>query len=56
MALVKGSYGQEIPLYEYGIALLFATEIGIAGQLPYVKHILKEYRKGKAKTQKVVLF
>ena len=56
LALVEGPYGQEIPLHEYGTALLFATGIGIAGQLPYVRHILEEYRRGKAKTQKVVLF
>ena len=55
LALVKGSFGQEIPLQEYGTALLFATGIGIAGQLPYVKHILEEHYQGKAKTQKVVL-
>ena len=55
LALIEGSYGREIPLREYGTALLFATGIGIAGQLPYVKYILEEHRQGRAKTQKVVL-
>jgi len=32
-AIVEGPYGKEIHLDEYGTVLLFATDIGIAGQL-----------------------
>ncbi|KAH8589104.1 hypothetical protein B0O99DRAFT_468463, partial [Bisporella sp. PMI_857] len=38
-AIVEGPYGKEIHLDEYGTVLLFATGIGIAGQLPYVKQL-----------------
>ncbi|KAH8748345.1 hypothetical protein BGZ57DRAFT_739465, partial [Hyaloscypha finlandica] len=42
-AIVEGPYGKEIHLDEYGIVLLFATGIGIAGQLPYVKQLLENF-------------
>jgi NAD(P)H-flavin reductase len=36
LALIDGPYGREIQLRTYGIVLLFASGIGIAGLLLYV--------------------
>jgi predicted ferric reductase len=55
-ALVEGPYGKELNLKSYGTVLLFATDIGIAGQLPYVAQLLESYRKCEAKTRRISLF
>jgi predicted ferric reductase len=43
LALVDGPYGAEIPLKRYGTILLFASGIGIAAQLLYVKRVQDDY-------------
>jgi len=43
LALIDGPYGTEIPLQKYGTILLFASGIGIAGQLLYVRQVLQDY-------------
>jgi NAD(P)H-flavin reductase len=35
-AVVKGPYRNKLPLNSYSTVLLFATGIGIVGQLPYI--------------------
>ncbi|KAI1382492.1 uncharacterized protein F4822DRAFT_435527 [Hypoxylon trugodes] len=56
MALVEGPYGKELRLDLYGTVLLFATGIGIAGQLPYVEHLLTGYQNCEVKTRRIALF
>ncbi|OCL05849.1 hypothetical protein AOQ84DRAFT_379187 [Glonium stellatum] len=46
-AILEGPYGNEFDLESYGTVLLFATGIGIAGQLPYVTQLLEEYHNWK---------
>lgn len=55
-AIVEGPYGKEIHLDEYGTVLLFATGIGIAGQLPYVKQLLENFHNHDAKARRIALF
>jgi predicted ferric reductase len=55
-ALIEGPYGKTLSLGQYGTVLLFATDMGIAGQLPYIKELLELYRQCKAKTRRVALF
>ena len=55
-ALVEGPYGKELNLESYGTVLLFATDIGIAGQLPYVAQLLERYRNYEVKTRRIALF
>ena len=49
-------YGKEIHLDEYGTVLLFATGIGIAGQLPYVRQLLENFHNYDAKARRIALF
>src|SRR5438034_115156 len=55
-ATIEGPYGNELNLGSYGTVLLFATGIGIAGQLPYVKQLLEGYHNCKVKTRRIALF
>ncbi|KAI9784310.1 MAG: hypothetical protein M1839_002371 [Geoglossum umbratile] len=55
-AIIEGPYGNELNLELYGTVLLFATGIGIAGQLPYVKQLLEGYHNCEVKTRRIALF
>ncbi len=55
-AIVEGPYGREICLNSYGTVLLFASGIGIAGQLPYVRQLLDEYHSCETKSRRIALF
>jgi predicted ferric reductase len=55
-ALVEGPYGNPTKLDQYGTVLLFATGIGIAGQLPYMNEQLRLYREWRTKTRRHVLY
>jgi hypothetical protein len=55
-AVVDGPYGRELNLNSYGTVLLFATGIGIAGQLPYVKQLLDGYKNCEVRTRRIALF
>ena len=55
-AIVEGPYGKELNLDSYGTVLLFATGIGIAGQLAYVVQLLSGYHNCEVKTRRIALF
>ena len=55
-AFVEGPYGKELNLESYGTVLLFATDIGMAGQLPYVAQLLEGYHNCEVKTRRTALF
>lgn len=55
-ALIEGPYGKEMSLDSYDNALLFATGMGIAGQLSYVAQLLRGYHDCGVKTKRVTLF
>lgn len=55
-AIIEGPYGNHTNIDQYGTVLLFATGIGIAGQLSYMKEQLQLYRTWQTKTRRHVLF
>lgn len=55
-AFIEGPYGKPVALGQYGTVLLFATGVGITGQLPYVKELLELYHQCRAKTRRIALF
>ena len=52
---IDGPYGLWLNAADYGSVLMFATGIGIAAQVPYVKEILQMRRESKARTQNISL-
>jgi predicted ferric reductase len=55
-AFIEGPYGKELHLDTYGTVLLFATGIGIAGQLPYITQLLEGYDRSDVKARRIALF
>ncbi|EGY18672.1 FAD-binding domain-containing protein [Verticillium dahliae VdLs.17] len=55
-AFIDGPYGQEMNLDAYDNIVLFATGIGIAGQLSHVAQLLRSYFDCGVKTKRVTLF
>jgi len=55
-AVIEGPYGRELSLDSYGTVLLFATDIGITGQLSYVDQLLDGYHNCEVKTRRISLF
>ncbi|KAG7102681.1 Ferric/cupric reductase transmembrane component 1 like protein [Verticillium longisporum] len=55
-AFIDGPYGQEMNLDVYDNVVLFATGIGIAGQLSHVAQLLRSYYDCGVKTKRVTLF
>jgi hypothetical protein len=55
-AIVEGPYGEELNLDLYGTVLLFATGVGIAGQIPYVRQLLDDNNRWNSKTRRITLF
>lgn len=56
LAVIEGPFGTSESLGKYDTILLFATGIGITGQLSYIEQLLNEARKPDSKPNKVVLF
>ncbi|EXJ56217.1 uncharacterized protein A1O5_12673 [Cladophialophora psammophila CBS 110553] len=54
--LVEGPYGKSLNLESYATVLLFATGIGIAGQMPYVTQLLEGSQTGQVETRRIALF
>ncbi|KAH8653957.1 hypothetical protein BGZ60DRAFT_386823 [Tricladium varicosporioides] len=55
-AIIEGPYGKELDLKSYDTVILFATGIGIAGQLPYIAQLLDGYHNFGEKNRRVALF
>ncbi|KAF2182632.1 hypothetical protein K469DRAFT_669639 [Zopfia rhizophila CBS 207.26] len=55
-AIVEGPFGGELRLESYGTVILFATGIGIAAQLPYIRHLLEGHQHREVTAQRIVLF
>lgn len=54
--IIEGPYGLYEDLRAYGTVLMIATGLGVASQLPYIKHILDGHMNREARTQKISLF
>jgi len=55
-AIVEGPYGKQLDLESYDTVLLFATGMGIAGQLSYVTQLLERYHSRRVTGQRIALF
>lgn len=55
IALIDGPYGPELQLGEYGTVLMFATGIGIAGHIPYIKALIRGYNSCEIRTRRIIL-
>lgn len=54
-ALFIGPHGNSVPVGNYEVVLMVASEYGIAAQLPYLKQLLHEYNSRKARTRRIHL-
>ena len=52
---VDGPYGNIKDVGNYGSVLMFASGIGIAAQVPYIKELLQGFREGRVRTKSIVL-
>jgi predicted ferric reductase len=55
LAFIDGPYGYSHDLGEYGTVLMFATGIGIAGHLSYLKDLIRGYNSCEVRTRCVIL-
>lgn len=55
LAFIDGPYGARHDFGEYGTVIMFATGIGIAGQLPYIKDLISGYNNCAVKTRRIRL-
>jgi predicted ferric reductase len=53
---IDGPYGEDIQLQSYGTILLFASGIGMAAQLLYVRRTLAEYDERRTSCRQIYLF
>ena len=54
-AFVEGPYGSGLDLEEFGTVVLFASSIGIAGLIPYIQSIVRDYKRSRIKTRDLLL-
>ncbi len=54
-AFIDGPYGPEHNFGEYGTVLMFATGIGIAGHMSYIKDLVRGYNSCEVRTRRIVL-
>ncbi|PWW77229.1 hypothetical protein C7212DRAFT_181623 [Tuber magnatum] len=55
-ALVEGPFGIEHDLGSYGTVLMFASGVGIATQVAYIRRLLEGRTMSKARTQRIVIY
>jgi predicted ferric reductase len=55
-AIIEGPYGGKLSLGSYGTVLLFATGVGIASQLPFIKQLMEGHHNRVVKTRKIALY
>ena len=54
-AWVDGPYGQIEDIGNYGSVVMFASGIGIAAQVPYIKELLKGFHEYTVRTKSILL-
>jgi predicted ferric reductase len=54
-AFIDGPYGKRYGFGDYGTVIMFATGIGIAGHIPYIKELISGYNSCEVKTQRIRL-
>jgi predicted ferric reductase len=54
-AFIDGPYGIQHKFGEYGTVIMFATGIGIAGHIPYIKDLISGYNNCEVRTRRIIL-
>jgi predicted ferric reductase len=54
-AYIDGPYGMKYDFGEYGTVIMFATGIGIAAHLPYMKDLIRGYNSCEVMTRRIYL-
>ena len=52
---VDGPYGKLFDIGDYGSVVMFASGIGIAAQVPYLKELIRGYKECKVRTKRILL-
>lgn len=52
---VDGPYGQTMEIGDYGSVVMFASGIGIAAQVPYIKELLRGFKEYRVRTKSILL-
>lgn len=55
VAFYSGPHGHSEPMGEYGTVLMFASGLGIAAQLPYIKQLLYDGARCRTRTKRIHL-
>jgi len=55
LAFIDGPYGIQHKFGDYGTVIMFATGIGIAGHIPYIKDLISGYNSCEVKTRRILL-
>ncbi|KAI9888416.1 MAG: hypothetical protein M1814_000478 [Vezdaea aestivalis] len=55
-AFLDGPYGLRHKFGDFGTVLMFASGIGVAGQLPHVKELIAGYNNFEVRTRRIALF
>ncbi|KAG4412489.1 hypothetical protein IFR04_014383 [Cadophora malorum] len=55
LAFIDGPYGIQHKFGEYGTVIMFATGIGIAGHIPYIKDLISGYNNCQVRTRRILL-
>jgi predicted ferric reductase len=55
LAFIDGPYGQKHDFGDYGTVIMFATDIGIAGHMPFIKDLVRGYNSCEVRTRRIVV-
>jgi predicted ferric reductase len=55
MTFLGGPYGHCYDFGSYGTVLMFASGIGIAGHMPYLKTLVERYKRREVSTRRIML-
>ncbi|KAH6704163.1 hypothetical protein BKA61DRAFT_560084 [Leptodontidium sp. MPI-SDFR-AT-0119] len=55
LAFIDGPYGIQHKFGDYGTVIMFATGIGIAGHIPYIKDLISGYNNCEVRTRRILL-
>jgi predicted ferric reductase len=55
LAFIDGPYGQKHDFGDYGTVIMFATDIGIAGHIPFIKELVRGYNSCEVRTRRIVV-
>ena len=54
--VVEGPYGQSDDLGSFGTVIMIATGLGVAAQIPCIRHLLEAHQNREVRTQNIILY